>query len=370
MARTHYDTLGLKPTATDAEVKAAYRRVVLRHHPDRSADPDSTRLFIAATAAYEVVGEPAARRFYDEGLRAEARRAAEREAESRREQEAAARARAARAASTAPPPTRPTPPATPLPTQLARLSMLFSRGLYAEAEKLADEIVTRDPRQPLPYAVRGDLARGRGKLDEAARQYSLAVQMDPRNPLYLRRYEEVLERVRTVEATSKGGVATMEPNEKLTLAALATGLVAILAAVFVVLSPERPALFGFTVGMLSMLFLGGVVAGATLSAAGGLDRIDAYAAGRIGPTVALGLVSVVSFPAATALYVLLGLIQKGFSASTTRLFLSVTALVGILGLGAALSRSGMSPVGVLLWGGNLAYLGALVGWTVADGLRR
>ena len=162
----------------------------------------------------------------------------------------------------------------------------------------------------------------------------------------------------------------MEPNEKLTLAALATGLVAILAAVFVVLSPERPALFGFTVGMLSMLFLGGVVAGATLSAAGGLDRIDAYAAGRIGPTVALGLVSVVSFPAATALYVLLGLIQKGFSASTTRLFLAVAGLVLVLSLGASLSHTGTSPTGVLLWGGNLAYLGALVGWAVADGLRR
>ena len=369
MARTHYETLGLKPTATDAEIKAAYRRVVLRHHPDRSSDPDSTRLFIAATAAYEVIGEGTARRFYDEGLRAESRRAAEREAEVRKEREAAARTRAARAASSAPSAPRPASSGTPLPTQLARLSMLFSRGLYAEAEKLADEIVVRDPRQPLPYAVRGDLARQRGKLDEAARHYSLAVQMDPRNPLYLRRYEEVLERVRTVDA-AKTGVTAMEPNERLTLAALLIGGVAIMAAIFVVGSPERPVFFGFTVGMLAMLFLGGVVAGATLSAAGGLDRIDAYAAGRIGPTVALGLVSVVSFPAAALVYLLLGFVQRGFSASTTRLFLSVTALVGILSLGAALSRSGMSPVGVLLWGGNLAYLGALVGWAVADGLRR
>ena len=153
------------------------------------------------------------------------------------------------------------------------------------------------------------------------------------------------------------------------MASLATGGVALLAAIFVVWSPERPALFGFTVGLLTMLFLCGVVAGACLSVAGGLDRLDAYAAGRIGPTVALGLVSVVSFPAAAALYLILGLVQRGFSTSTTRLFLGVGGVVGMLAVGAALSRN-VPFTHVLLWGGNLAYLGALVGWAVADNLRR
>ncbi len=377
MARkNHYDTLGLRSTATEREIKAAYRKIALNHHPDRNPDPASTRFFMAATEAYEVLVDPAARQGYDQGLENEARRAAERQSEERRGRAAEDRARAARAASNAPSggprPSAgaPNPPGTPLPTQLARLSMLFSRGLYAESEKLADEILIRFPREPLPYAVKGDLARQRGKLDEAARQYSLAIQMDPRNPTYLKRYEEVLNRVQTFE-----GGTRLEPSERLTLASLALGVIGILAAVFLVLSPEKPALHGlgpiasWTVGVVAMLFLTGVAAGACLAVGGGLDRLDAYAAGRLAPTVALGLVSIVSFPAAALLYVLLGAVQRGFSLSTTRLMSGVGVMVGFLAAGAALAGSGISPVSILLWGGNLAYLGALCGWAVADGVR-
>ncbi|RYG22993.1 hypothetical protein EON82_15415 [bacterium] len=373
MARpNHYETLGLRSSATEGEIKAAYRKIVLRHHPDRNPDPASTRIFMAATEAYDVLVDPDARRGYDQGLANEARRAAERQAEENRARAAESRARAARAASTAPPPRGPTaPPRTPMPTQLARLSMLFSRGLYAEAEKLADEILVRDPRQPLAYAVKGDLARQRGKLEEAARQYSLAIQMDPRNPTYLQRYEQVLMRVQT----GPDGKLRMDPNERLTLASLAFAIVCLLAAVFLVWSPERPVFSGldivatWTVGLVAMLFLCGVFAGACLSVGEGLDRLDAYAAGRIGPTVALGLVSVVSFPAAVVLYLLLGLIQRGFNLSTTRLMVAVAVAVAFLAGGAALGRGGIEPFSVLLWGGNLAYLGGLCGWAVADSLR-
>jgi len=377
MARpTHYETLGLRPSATEKEIKAAYRKIALNHHPDRNPDPASTRLFMAATEAYEVLVDLEARRGYDQGLSNENLRASERQAEERRGRAAEDRARAARAASNAPSEPRasagaPNPPGTPLPTQLARLSMLFSRGLYAEAEKLADEILIRFPREHLPYAVKGDLARQRGKLDEAARQYSLAIQMDPRNPTYLKRYEEVLNRFQNFE----GGAAKFEPSERITLASLALGIIGILAAVFIVLSPEKPALHGlgpvasWTVGMVAMLFLTGVAAGACLSVGGGLDRLDAYAAGRLAPTVALGLVSIVSFPAAALLYVLLGAVQKGFNLSTTRLMSGVAVMVAFLAGGAALSNSGIAPVSVLLWGGNIAYLGSLCGWAVADGVR-
>jgi curved DNA-binding protein CbpA len=373
MARqNHYETLGLRSSASEKEIKAAYRKIVLRHHPDRSSDPASTRIFMEATEAYEALLDPERRRAYDQGLAGEARRAAEREAEAKRAQAAESRAKAARAASTAPPPrTATAPPGTPIPTQLARLSLLFSRGLYAEAERLADEILEREPRQPLPYAVKGDLARQRGKLQEAARQYALAIQMDPRNPTYLQRYEEVLGRVQT----APDGRPRMEPSDRLTLAMLAYGAVCLLAAIFIVLSPEKPVFGGlgivasWTVGLVAMLFLCGVAAGASLSVGDGLDRLDAYATGRIGPTVALGLVSIVSFPAAAVLYFLLGVAQRGFNLSTTRLMSAIGAAVATLAGGAALGHS-INPVSVLLWGGNLAYLGGLCGWAVADSLRR
>ncbi len=371
MARTHYETLGLRPTATDGEVKAAYRRVALRHHPDRNPDPASTRIFMEATAAYEVLADPDERRRYDEGIQGEARRATEREAEAKRARDSDARARAARAASTAPPTSaRTTTPGIPLPTQLARLSMLFSRGLYAEAEKLADEIVERDPRQSLPYAVRGDLARQRGKLDEAARQYSLAIQMDPRNATYLKRYEEVLQRAQ-VRTDARGGTH-LDADDQRGLSVLALGVVAILFALFLLLSPERGGALpgGWTVGLLALLFLGGVSTGACLAAGNLLDRLDALASGRLGPTVALGLVALVSFPAAAVLYAVLGLIQRAFSLTTTRLLAAVAGMVALQAAAAMLGPAHVPPLGTLLWGGNLAYLGALCGWAVADSLRR
>ena len=370
MARSHYETLGLRPTATEGEVKAAYRRIALRHHPDRNPDPTSTRLFMEATSAYEVLADVEARRRYDEGLQGEARRAAERETEARRAKEADGRARAARAASTAPQATtRTTVAGTPLPTQLARLSMLFSRGLYAEAERLADEIVERDPRQPLPYAVRGDLARQRGKLDEAARQYSLAIQMDPRNPTYLKRYEEVLERAQV--RTDARGATRLDADDRRGLSLLFLGVALAVCAFFLLLSPERAGglPLGWTVGLVSMLFVGGVTGGASLAAGNLLDRLDALAAGRLGPTVALGLVALVSFPAAAALYVILGLIQRAFSLTTTRLLAGVAGIVALFAGAAALGPAHVPILGTLLWGGNLAYLGALCGWAVADGLR-
>lgn len=366
MAGTHYETLGLKPSATEGDVKAAYRRVALLHHPDRNPDPASTRVFMAATGAYEVLIDSQARRAYDEGLQSEARRVAEREAEARKARDADARTRAARAASTAPRAAPPTPGAT-LPTQLARLSMLFSRGLYADAEKLADEIVARAPREPLPYAVRGDLARQRGKLDEAARQYSLAIQMDPRNPTYLKRYEEVLERAQ-VRTDSRGAVR-LDADDRRGLSLLALGLVATLCACYLLLSPERAALGLWTVGLVAMLFVGGIATGACLAAGGLLDRLDAHAAGRIGPTVALGLVAVVSFPVAALLYLLLGLAQRAFSLTTTRLLAGVAAVVLLFALAAAFGQARVPVFTTLLWGGNLAYLGALCGWAVADGVK-
>lgn len=378
MARsTHYETLGLRPTATEKEVKAAYRRVVLSHHPDRNPDPASTRIFMEATTAYEALIDRAERRRYDESLAAEERRATEREAETRRQKDADARVRAARASSTAPSGASSTgttapPRSAPLPTQLARLSMLFSRGLYAEAEKLADEIVRRDPRQPLPYAVRGDLARQRGKLDEAAKQYSLAIQMDPRNPTYLRRYEEVLQRV---GSAVPGAAATDASNERLVLSLLALGVIVLCAAAFLLVSEggtlrRLGPLSSWSVNLVGALFLCGLATGASLAAGRGLDRLEAYAAGRMGPTVALGIVSVFSFPAAVLLYVILGAIQRGFNVTTNRLMMGVGAVVLVLAAAAAASRVGTDFVSVLMWGGNLVYLGALCGWAVADSLGR
>jgi molecular chaperone DnaJ len=61
-AADHYSVLGVPPTADAAEIKAAYRRLVKRHHPDAGGDPQR---ILALNAAWEVLGDGDRRRRYD-----------------------------------------------------------------------------------------------------------------------------------------------------------------------------------------------------------------------------------------------------------------------------------------------------------------
>ncbi|WP_233596750.1 DnaJ domain-containing protein, partial [Corallococcus sp. CA041A] len=60
-ATAHYQTLGLPPDATDAEVKSAYRKLAARFHPDKAAHlapkaaEQAARRFQAARDAYEEI---------------------------------------------------------------------------------------------------------------------------------------------------------------------------------------------------------------------------------------------------------------------------------------------------------------------------
>jgi DnaJ-class molecular chaperone len=62
-----YERLALAPNATQAEITAAYRRLVLAFHPDTAAadaaDPDALQHVIAA---HRVLSDPEQRRAYDE----------------------------------------------------------------------------------------------------------------------------------------------------------------------------------------------------------------------------------------------------------------------------------------------------------------
>jgi molecular chaperone DnaJ len=65
--RDYYDVLGVERGADEAEIKKAYRRVAMKHHPDRNAgDTASEEKFKEANEAYEVLSDPQKRATYDQ----------------------------------------------------------------------------------------------------------------------------------------------------------------------------------------------------------------------------------------------------------------------------------------------------------------
>ncbi len=64
--RDYYEVLGVGRTATEAELKKAYQRSAMKHHPDRNPDKDAEAAFKECKQAYEVLSDPAKRRMYDQ----------------------------------------------------------------------------------------------------------------------------------------------------------------------------------------------------------------------------------------------------------------------------------------------------------------
>jgi DnaJ-class molecular chaperone len=65
--KDYYATLGLAKTASAKEIKQAFRRLARKHHPDvNPGDKGAETKFKELNEAYEVLGDPAKRRKYDE----------------------------------------------------------------------------------------------------------------------------------------------------------------------------------------------------------------------------------------------------------------------------------------------------------------
>jgi molecular chaperone DnaJ len=65
--RDYYEVLGVARGASEDEIKKAYRKVAMQHHPDRNpGDKEAEAKFKEATEAYEVLRDPQKRARYDQ----------------------------------------------------------------------------------------------------------------------------------------------------------------------------------------------------------------------------------------------------------------------------------------------------------------
>jgi curved DNA-binding protein CbpA len=155
MAGTHYDILGVRPTASSAEIRKAYAQLARERHPDRFSNPAekarAEEFFKDLTAAFNTLSSDKSRREYDDQL---------------------ARPRAA-------------PPQEIAMSAYARGLEMFEKKSYHEALELfrtAADLFPGDAR--FQAALGKTLARNPHWVHEGLQAVEKAVQLAPKVPAY------------------------------------------------------------------------------------------------------------------------------------------------------------------------------------------
>lgn len=360
--KTHYEMLGVAESADAETIRSAYRRLVLQLHPDRSKAPGAAEQFMRVTEAYEVLSDPERRRSYDGMLRAQ------------RQPAEPARASAGPTANRRP--TAPRFSSDPVHLDSAvrqRLQTLLRQGRIGEAEIEAKRLTEEHPRAAEPYAVLGDIALQRGMTRKAAEMYGYAAQFDPTNDHYARLHERLIQDMGPLRDAVVQGAG----EERVPTQVIVGAIVVVICGTYLALSRERPIFSGiplissWTFGYLAMAMIAGIVTGVSLSLGRMLDRFSTMtqaASLRVAPTMALTAVAVVNFWLAALVYFIVGASQDAFNNTTSRLVGSVMAVTVFLAI-ASSAQGIVRAEQALIWGGNLVYLGAMLGWFVADSLR-
>ncbi len=65
--RDYYEILGVAKTASDDEIKKAFKKLAMKHHPDRNqGDKSSEEKFKEAKEAYDILSDAGKRSAYDQ----------------------------------------------------------------------------------------------------------------------------------------------------------------------------------------------------------------------------------------------------------------------------------------------------------------
>ena len=64
--RDYYEVLGVEKTASEAEIKKAYRKMAIQYHPDKNpGDKEAEAKFKEINEAYDTLSDPEKRKKYD-----------------------------------------------------------------------------------------------------------------------------------------------------------------------------------------------------------------------------------------------------------------------------------------------------------------
>lgn len=66
MGKDYYSILGISRSASEDEIKKAYRKLALKYHPDKNKTPEAEEKFKLIAEAYEVLSDKKKRDVYDQ----------------------------------------------------------------------------------------------------------------------------------------------------------------------------------------------------------------------------------------------------------------------------------------------------------------
>jgi len=364
--RTYYEILGLPQTATAEEIKRRYRELARKFHPDVAQDKSfGHRAFVQITEAYKTLSDPLLRREYDRKLRAQGaarpRAGAASPAESAPSGESAARDRLIRDA-----------------------ELAFVRGRFADAAGICRQAIRQGRSRARAHEILGDIYRIRGQVEEAISEYTLSLQYAPSSAEVSVKLERLLKRERRRPPPRTEPAQEPEQERRAGLIAGANffgwGL-AFLVLLLLTIYPGKPAPFfsqylpfvdRWSWNLAAAVLVDSFLLGVVMCVTGFIDHPDEElifdGGGRSILSFPSGLFLLIFggffFWGAAVLYLLVSLLQESLSGSIANVFAAVTIIV----LAAALAY----PEGrrqVMLFSGNLAFIGMLVGWYIGAVMR-
>jgi curved DNA-binding protein CbpA len=175
----YYRVLGVSRLASAENIKAGFREMARKRHPDFGGTTDE---FVALQAAYEVLNDPDQRAEYDALLVKQAK------AQTSTFREASLFSVYRPAVEDPLPDPEPAAPSGPRPTR-QELDMLMRKGELHQADAMARRWLTQNIDPGYAHFVLGLIKLKENQPDEATAQFSMALQHEPRNEEYNRRFE-------------------------------------------------------------------------------------------------------------------------------------------------------------------------------------